>query len=404
MFENLGSVEWAKLCHSHGTAEEVPARLAALVGPSDEDRAKALDYFWSYMLHQGTRYEASPFTVPFLFEALEDAEFPLQQQLIDLLLGLAVGYGESFLPEGYDLEKEEQRIEEGSWEGLFGDGDDARSAYYEVHKRAETFTRFLRPDCHPETRLSAGFAVAHFTQSLPGIHGEVAEYIHRESDEFQLQSLILCFGMLGRYAGAKPDVSILMDFLEPDRSQSLRVAASIALTTILGPRTPDSALRILLTALKESWKLPSPRDAWWWNDGDLLGYAALVLPMAGTSRRDEIAYALCEALARTEACTFAIPQTLLVILFPEPKSATGRQVSEFDEVQRASLNILLRTGHWRTWMIDSRFLPSGLTGDDYRDALHRFIDEITGGLGISDSELFRRAGNVSSWDFEKHWK
>src|SRR4051794_37130187 len=96
MFENVGSVEWARLTHSHGTAEEVPAHLAALVGPSDGDRAEALVYFWNFMLHQGSRYEASPYIIPFLFEALEDAKSPLQPQLIDLLLGLAVGNDESF--------------------------------------------------------------------------------------------------------------------------------------------------------------------------------------------------------------------------------------------------------------------------------------------------------------------
>jgi hypothetical protein len=403
MLENVASIDWAKLSHSHGTAEEVPARLAALVGPSEDDRTAALEYFWEYMLHQGSRYEASPYVVPFLFEVLENAEFPLQRELIDLLLGLAVGYGESFLPYGYDLRKEEQRFEEQSWEGLFS-YDDERSTYYEVHRRVNTFSKFLRPECHPETRLSAGFAIAHFAQPLAGMHGRVAEYIECESDEFQLQGLILCFGMLGRYAGAEPDVSVLTRYLEPDCSQTLRVAASIALTTILGARTPDSALETLLAALKESWILSSPRDDWrWWNEGDLLGYAALVLRLVGNSRRDELAYALCQALAQTEACTFAIPQTLLDLLFPEPKPATGRNVTDFDEVQRASLNALLRTPHWRTWMIDAKFLPPGLTGNEYRTALQRFISEITGRQSGLDSNLLGREGNVSSWDLKKHW-
>src|SRR5262249_30510322 len=101
--------------------------------------------------------------------------------------------------------------------------------------------------------------------------------------------------MLGRYAGAEPDVSVLTRYLEADRSKTLRVAASIALMTILGARTPDSALETLLAALEESWTLSSPRDDWrWWNEGDLLGYAALVLRLVGNGRRDELAYALCQ--------------------------------------------------------------------------------------------------------------
>src|SRR5207253_1699804 len=38
--------------------------------------------------------------------------------------------------------------------------DDARSAYYQVHQRAETFIKYIQPECDPETRLSAAFAVA----------------------------------------------------------------------------------------------------------------------------------------------------------------------------------------------------------------------------------------------------
>ena len=106
MFEKVGSVDWGHISHSHGTADEVPARLTALVGPSAKDRDKVLEYFWEYILHQGSRYEASPYVVPFLFEVLEEVEPLCQEEIIDLLLGLAVGYGESFLPYGYDLEKE----------------------------------------------------------------------------------------------------------------------------------------------------------------------------------------------------------------------------------------------------------------------------------------------------------
>lgn len=403
MFESLNAVEWEKLSHSHGSAAEVPARFAALVGESDEKRDAALEYFWEFMLHQGSRYEASPYLVPFLFEVLDASQFPLQRQLIDLLLGLAVGCGESFLPYGYNLETEERRFKDKSWGSLF-DYDNARSAYYEVHQHAEVFTRFLRPECHPESRLSAGFAVAHFAQSLSQYHADVSRYIAKESDESQLQNLMLCFGMLGRYADVKPDVRILTDYLEPACSPTLRVSAAIAVTTIRGSETPDPALKTLLSALVESWKLESPRDDWrWWNEGDLLGYAALVLRLVGKGHRDEFAFVLCKALEKTEACTFAVPQTLLDILFPDPKPPAGRNVADFDDVQRHCLGTLLQTRHWRDWMISSKFLPSGLTGDDYRNALQKFVSGITGDMNASDSNLLWRAGNVSSWDLKKHW-
>src|SRR5262249_28336688 len=115
MFDGIDSIDWAKLSHSHGTAEQVPAQLDALTTGSEDARRKALDYFWEYMLHQGSRYEASPYVVRFLFEALEDPACLIQRELIDLLLALGVGYGESFLPFGYDLEEEERRFKGNQW-------------------------------------------------------------------------------------------------------------------------------------------------------------------------------------------------------------------------------------------------------------------------------------------------
>lgn len=395
------SPDWANLMHSHGPADDVPPRLAALKSPSSHDRSEALSYLWECLLHQGTRYEASPFVVPFLFEILEDAECRIQREVIDLLLALAVGYGESFLPFGYDLVREEQRYAQNAWSSLYGYSD-ARIAYYEVHKKARVFLRFLDPNGDPQTRLSAGFAVAHFAQPLSASHADVARYIEIEADEEQMLGLVLCYGMLARYTDVQPELSLLTeDFAS---SQSLRVARSIAITTILGPRTPESALQTLLTALTESWSLSSPREGWqWWNGGDLLGYAALALRLVGTDHRELVANALCAALTKTDACTFAIPETLLEILFPEPKPHLGWKVSAFDRIQRESLNVLLRTKHWRDWMISSRFLTPGLTGDAYRAAMKQFFNEIAEGNYGSEFMKLGDAGNVSSWDLKKHW-
>lgn len=268
MFEQLSSIDWQALSHSHGTAEDVPSRLATLAGPSADDRTEALDYFWEFMLHQGSRYEASPYIVPFLFEILQQPECTIRRDLIDLLLGLAVGYGESFLPYGYDLVTEEQRFRKGSWNGLF-DHEYSRAAYYEVHERAEVFASFLDPGFDSETRLSAGFAVAHFAQPLATCHRKVASHLEHESNTDQLHGLILCYGMLARYAEDSPDPEILTPFLDATCAKTLRVSVAIALTTALGEQTPRPATETLYSALAESWELPTPRDDWrWWNEGE----------------------------------------------------------------------------------------------------------------------------------------
>lgn len=400
MFEAVSSINWANLSHSHGSAEEVPEKLVALTSSSADEQEEAIGYFWEYMFHQGSRYEASPYVVPFLFEALEQSSPPLQHQLIDLLRALGIGYGERFLPRGYDLAKEEQSFRNGSWDGLLS-YEEARSCYYAVQERASCFNKYLHPACDHQTRLSASFAIAQFAQPLSALHSEVAKHIAAESDESQLQGLILCYGMLGRYAGLA-DAKILEPFSSPLVSPSLRLAAGIGTMTLLDSRTPPECIETLLTALREHWKVTSPRTTWqWWNEGDLLGHAALVLKLAGKEWRDSISKSLCATLLASDACTFAIPQTLLDVLFPDPKPAAGRQVSEFDDAQLVSLKILLQTSHWKSWMIDSCFLPSGLTGDAYRAAFRSFVVEATDGK--TAAEPFGRSGNVSTWDFLKNW-
>jgi hypothetical protein len=395
-------VEWSQLHHSHGSAVDTPVHLAALMGASEEAHEDALNYFWGYFIHQGTQCEACPYVVPYLFEALGSPNCVIRRELIDLLLGTAIGYGESFLPYGYDLKVEEQRFKEEAWRGLYT-FEEARFSYHAVEALAEEFIPYVRPGTDGETRLSAAFAVAHFAQSLPSLNKEVAAYIRTESDLSQLQSLILCYGMLGRYAVGDADPEVIRDYLSPTFPPSIRVSAAIATTTILGQDTQEEAAQRLLTAVSNSWPLTSPRDDWrWWNEGDLLGYAAMVLQLLGPTRRDEVVRALCSALQSVSISTFALPETLLDILFPEPTPKQGRPISEMDSLQREALSVLLRSPHWTTWMISGRFLPSGLTGDDYRSALQDFLSA-AGGPQVSAGGLLQRSGNVSSWDLEKHW-
>ena len=128
----------------------------------------------------------------------------------------------------------------------------------------------------------------------------------------------------------------------------------------------------------------------------------MALQLISIDRRDEIAQALCSVLVNSDACTFSIPETLLNVLFPEPKPSDGRNISDMDNVQLASLQTLLGTNHWRDWMINSKFLPVGLTNYEYQPAMQKFLSEAMEGKQL-EFDLFQRAGNVSSWDLKNYW-
>ncbi|PQO42074.1 hypothetical protein [Blastopirellula marina] len=403
MNRDPNSIDWKNLKQGYGYAKEVPSQLAMLAEGSPEQQEEALFSLWESLYHQGSRFEASPFAVPFLWEILATADVPLQHQLIDFLQGLAVGLGEEFLPRGYDLELEKQRTESGEWPCLF-ENEPARDCYLAVQEKSETFIEFLDPSVHPETRLSASFAIPHFAEHLARFQGDISRHALRETDFMQLQGLVLCFGMLGRHAQETPDTAWLVDWVTTHSCPTIQVCASIALATIYESGTPDVARNKLFTALAQAWDLATARPGGnWWNEGDLLGYAATVLPMLGEKYRVESTFVLSEALEKLDVCTFAIPETLLDLLFPASRPDGTWKVTDLDGLQRNCLARLLRTRHWRSWMIDSLFFSAELIGDERQAALQQLIQEITGENEDRESNPMGRIGNVSSWDFETKW-
>jgi hypothetical protein len=108
-------------------------------------------------------------------------------------------------------------------------------------------------------------------------------------------------------------------------------------------------------------------------------------------------------LEKVKVSTFALPYALLDLLFPGPAPEGGRNVAEFDTLQRESMRVLLRTNHWRDWMISQRFLPRGLTGEHYLAALRQFQDDILERDPGPITSGLAHSGNVSSWNLKKHW-
>lgn len=122
--------------------------------------------------------------------------------------------------------------------------------------------------------------------------------------------------------------------------------AAISLLTLSGQDAPKAAVQTVLTALREGWQVTCPREDYgWWNEGDMLGYAALVTRFMSSDLRQEIAFALCSALTR------ATP----------------------------------------------RFIPNELVGQEYFAASQAFVDEVK--ADVPDAEdWIGRSGNVSTWD------
>jgi tetratricopeptide (TPR) repeat protein len=88
MFEALDQVKWSTLSHAYGDASDVPGLLRALGSPRPAVRQEALWGLFGNIVHQGTRYEASPHAVPFLLELLAAPGAREASGLMGLLVAL----------------------------------------------------------------------------------------------------------------------------------------------------------------------------------------------------------------------------------------------------------------------------------------------------------------------------
>ncbi|MEU8779087.1 hypothetical protein [Streptomyces sp. NPDC048606] len=96
LLAGLDDVDWAGLSHAYNSAEDVPGRIRALCGSDDEARNKAFTSLFSSIFHQGTRYSASPFAVPFLARIAVAGPAAARESAMWLLTRLAVDWHDEY--------------------------------------------------------------------------------------------------------------------------------------------------------------------------------------------------------------------------------------------------------------------------------------------------------------------
>ncbi|MFF2078673.1 HEAT repeat domain-containing protein [Kitasatospora sp. NPDC058162] len=129
MFKGMHEIDWSRLRHAYGTAEEVPELLRALGSADEEERGEALRRYYSAVHHQGDITACTTATLPFLFELAADAGRPGRASVIELLVDIGTVAVERADPAGED------------WE--YG-GHNGAATY--LRGRAEDFIRFAADD------------------------------------------------------------------------------------------------------------------------------------------------------------------------------------------------------------------------------------------------------------------
>jgi hypothetical protein len=354
MLNQLESIPWSTLLHAYGPASDVANQIRALASTDAETRKQALWELCGNIFHQGTRYQATPYAIPFLYELLRTANTPDKHDIIYLLVNLALGYEEAFLPDGLDpgtfrrylgeADRQLSRAERAEC-AKYGYGPQVDIDCYDaVRHGIPTLLSLLDQDDTP-VQQAAIYALSWFPEDAATSMPRLFQLLDKQVDPTTLATTILAIGLLARVSTAHADIEKLRPFLFHD-VLLIRVAAAIGLA-----REPleHRIIDALIEALLSSEQLPAMSADIRFNEGNLVGYASLVLARYGATSREQIVPALCQTLlTATPYESLDITRALLdMIIVDSTTPIRNMPVDQLDKLQQQALQAIADHGGWK---------------------------------------------------------
>src|SRR5262245_56172470 len=354
MLKDLDSVAWSQLTHAYGAATDVPTQIRNLANANQGERENALWELYGAIFHQGARYQATPYAVPFLYELIAAPETPDRHEIVYLLVDLALGYEESYLPDGLDMANFRRAFNENDSQMSLTDQAECDKygvgprvdldCYDSVQNGVPVLIKLLTDD-DARLRRAAIYALAWFPenacQSLPAIR----QFLANASDEIEVANALIAYGVLARSSKSAVNEPELHDFLS-HASLIIRVAAAIAIAR--DPLT-DDIIEILVAAILATEELQTGGEDIRFNEGDLAGYACLVLARWGASARDQIVPALFEALKSVNRHqSLDVTRSLLdLIVGDRTTPIKDMPAGALDPLELFALREIARHGRWK---------------------------------------------------------
>jgi len=369
----LGAVGWRRLTHAYGAARDVPGLIRALA--SAKTRERALWSLYGNIFHQGSRYEATAYAVPFLARLAADPQVPQRDEIVLLLAALAIGYDETYLPAGVGIaswragverarsadpaevlrqmdawveaarSEGERRVREMRRE-LYDPASTLRSAEYELGAydavRAELpGLRGLLRDDDPRVRAAGAYLLGWFPEEAAGSCAALRALLPAETVPGVLASAIVSAGLL--------EDTTLVPQLRAYLSQPgalVRWASAIALAR-LGQAGPE--VLGVLAAVSADPPQPEPGPPVSFLDGDLRGYAAQVLATLASDLPASVIDAVLEGLAAsTQTAAFPMAAAALHLAFPAGSPDPLPPFAELTPLQQRVVRTLAGLGQ-ETW-------------------------------------------------------
>ncbi|GAA4953690.1 HEAT repeat domain-containing protein [Actinoplanes utahensis] len=369
MLERLDEVPWAELTHAYGSAADVPEQIRALGSPDPAVRKQAYHDSYGNIFHQGTRYQATAFAVPFLIELLADPSTPDRAGLLDLLAALAVSYDESLLPHPFPIADLRRRAaggeavlagkplptgeedDSGDYEyqdSLEEDDQERMYAYidlcaYQAVQAGVPLYRQLLADPDPAVRTAAAYAVAWFPEDAAGSIGPLTVAATDPSDTVAASALV-ALGLLGAADAGSP--AALRAAVAGARELP-RWGAAVALAALHGPDTEPAAVAELHTWAAGDHRA---RRGIPYLEGDLSGYAALALRQLGDAHAGTAFDTLLTRIPSVDGpAAMPVVKEALRHAFPAGRVAAGTRFADLTDRQQRLVRALAASPSTWQW-------------------------------------------------------
>lgn len=258
----LDDVPWAELQHSFGMAEDVPGQLRAMQAGAGawegwDPPGMQLE---NHIVHQGTRSQAAVYTVPFLVRMALDPRLVSRHRLVALLVEIAIGLDNNYLPNGYDPREdravparlrgeaddmaqwvaeaagdEQRKYRERACAQVLIDAEAIVRSYDAVREALPALAVLLNSDS-PELRAETANLLAWFPESAATSIPLLKAFVAGEASPGAAATGVVALGLLGEPA----TVPFIQQYLDSPVAE-LRWASAFALTRfgIDGPAVAD---------------------------------------------------------------------------------------------------------------------------------------------------------------------
>lgn len=353
MLEGIDSVPWGELEHAYGSAEDVPGLLRKLLNPDPAVRSETIWTLYGNVFHQGTRFPASPYVIPFLIELCGSSQTPKRGDLLDFWKSLITGY---FTVQERPVWGDGEKVYWGD-EIEQGEGDDPYSkALHQIYReslKGHKLLLDLLDEADPSIRAGSAGVLA----CLPTVANQsgprLIATLSKESVGWVRAALAFALGELGF-------AEILCRILAEDSSPAACCMAACELARIRpDPWLIEPLLQFAREPIEGYEAIPGA-------GGKSSGDAASAISLLPADVKLAAVPILCERLMRARSFdTIPLARSLLSMAF-EP---SDRPIREVNDIQRHILVCLVHCQElWSIANIFDDFWVRGLPPDRQRCA------------------------------------